>query len=209
MRALWWRAAVVALGFVVLSSCGAPAQQSVEPTSGTSAGPSVEVPAPSPTLSRSPSPALSDPGTPTPTPTPDDTTGESRRVGDDQVGYLTLPGNWVAYQSAILDQGGAQYSDGLAVITVVVHQGADAAAMSTILMVPMAQDCGADPTTDLVHVDGIDTYKASCAIASDRMTVLWVLQTAEQTLHIITLDGPVSSAVEGTAIVESTFALEP
>lgn len=180
----------------------------------------------SPTISPSPTPIEPAEPSATPSPIPMDESAEedTQVVGDETLGYVTIPDWWASFQ----DLGGAtalQYSNGAGTIIsldtfsdegLTEDQKAQITAETAAYSVwyNLEQNGVTDIVGAQVDLNGIDSFQVYGAYVSEdygtsSIIVCWVFSDEDGGLHYVSAEGPVTEIAQAVGYVEDSYTLTP
>lgn len=157
--------------------------------------------------------ALSKPKTTTPTPTPsapviiedeyeygeeeeEEEEPAEQRVGSSSYGYITIPGDWVAYQDANSNSS-LQYTDGTYIITLKAVESSQSNALDYATAVKRSfEGDGVDTTGATVSLGKYKAYQVYGYYTSvQKWHVCWVFEAEDGKTHFISVEGPEKTSV--------------
>lgn len=116
---------------------------------------------------------------------------EDQRVGNSSFGYVTIPGDWVAYQDAA-SNGSLQYTDGSYIVTLKAVSSSDSTALSyaTAVKQNFIND-GVDTTGATVSLGKYKAYQVYGYYTSvQKWHVCWIFEAEDGKTHFISVEGP-------------------
>ena len=156
---------------------------------------------PKPTSVSSPTPSLTAPvGT---------SAVETKRVGKDQYGYITIPYYWVAFIDVEPMPGAIQYTNaGLAIITLNIFDSDVDPETALSNLAAYHEDQGAvDVTGARVTLNGEEALQVYCYYPSDgTYLVMWMFKSSDDVVHYIAAEAPEELILETVEIIEGTYS---
>lgn len=116
---------------------------------------------------------------------------EDQRVGSSSYGYITIPGDWVAYQDANSNSS-LQYTDGTYIITLKAVQSSQSSALSYATAVKRNfENDGVDTTGATVSLGKYKAYQVYGYYTSvQKWHVCWIFEAEDGKTHFISVEGP-------------------
>ena len=116
---------------------------------------------------------------------------EEQRVGSSSYGYITIPGDWVAYQDANSNSS-LQYTDGTYIITLKAVQSSQSSALSYATAVKRNfENDGVDTTGATVSLGKYKAYQVYGYYTSvQKWHVCWIFEAEDGKTHFISVEGP-------------------
>ena len=116
---------------------------------------------------------------------------EEQRVGSSSYGYITIPGDWVAYQDANSNSS-LQYTDGTYIITLKAVQSSQSSALSYATAVKRNfENDGVDTTGATVSLGKYKAYQVYGYYTSvQKWHVCWIFEAEDGKTHLISVEGP-------------------
>ncbi|MBC7766337.1 MAG: hypothetical protein H7Y41_07635, partial [Hyphomonadaceae bacterium] len=139
----------------------------------------------------------------------------TKRVGEVNYGYLTIPSTWVNFMDAAVIKasrksvGFASY-DGLIINLEYFGSTTITPKQLATNMVDGEKKGGASSgEVKEVKIDGMDAYKVECYYSNDNSKLfVWLFYDKNKEMHFISAEGSAGKAAEVVEIVEKTFSLE-
>ena len=138
----------------------------------------------------------------------------TKRVGEDNYGYLTIPSTWVDYMDAAVIQAGRK-SVGFASFDGIIIN-LDYYGSSTVTPKQLAADAadrqkknGAN-NVDVkeAKINDMDAYRVESYYSKDDFKLfIWFFYDKNKEMHLITAEGSVEKVVKAVEVVEKTFSL--
>jgi hypothetical protein len=142
------------------------------------------------------------------------TSVNTKRVGEANYGYLTIPSNWVNFMDATVVQSGRK-SVGFANRDGVIIN-LDYFGSSTLTPKQLATDTadrqkknGADSVeVKEVKINDMDAHRVECYYSNDNSKLfIWFFYDKNKGIHFISAEGSVEKVAEAVEIAEKTFSL--
>lgn len=116
---------------------------------------------------------------------------EEQRVGSSSYGYITIPGDWVAYQDANSNSS-LQYTDGSYIVTLKAVESSQSSALSYATAVKRSfEGDGVDTTGATVSLGKYKAYQVYGYYTSvQKWHVCWIFEAEDGKTHFISVEGP-------------------
>lgn len=116
---------------------------------------------------------------------------EEQRVGSSSYGYITIPGDWVAYQDASSNSS-LQYTDGSYIVTLKSVESSQSSALSYATAVKRSfEGDGVDTTGATVSLGKYKAYQVYGYYTSvQKWHVCWIFEAEDGKTHFISVEGP-------------------
>lgn len=116
---------------------------------------------------------------------------EEQRVGSSSYGYITIPGDWVAYQDANSNSS-LQYTDGSYIITLKAVESSQSSALSYATAVKRNfESDGVNTTGATVSLGKYKAYQVYGYYTSvQKWHVCWIFEAEDGKTHFISVEGP-------------------
>ena len=116
---------------------------------------------------------------------------EEQRVGSSSYGYITIPGDWVAYQDTNSNSS-LQYTDGSYIITLKAVESSQSSALSYATAVKRNfEGDGVDTTGATVSLGKYKAYQVYGYYTSvQKWHVCWIFEAEDGKTHFISVEGP-------------------
>ena len=118
-------------------------------------------------------------------------TPEEQRVGNSAYGYITIPGDWVAYQDTNSNNS-LQYTDGSYIVTLKAVESSQSSALSYATAVKRNfEGDGVDTTGATVSLGKYKAYQVYGYYTSvSKWHVCWIFEAEDGKTHFISVEGP-------------------
>lgn len=116
---------------------------------------------------------------------------EEQRVGSSSYGYITIPGDWVAYQDSNSNSS-LQYTDGSYIVTLKAVESSQSSALSYATAVKRSfEGDGVDTTGATVSLGKYKAYQVYGYYTSvQKWHVCWIFEAEDGKTHFISVEGP-------------------
>lgn len=116
---------------------------------------------------------------------------EDQRVGSSTYGYITIPGDWVAYQDTTSNSA-LQYTDGSYIITLKAVESSSSSALTYATAVKRSfEGDGVDTTGATVSLGKYKAYQVYGYYTSvQKWHVCWIFEAEDGKTHFISVEGP-------------------
>ena len=116
---------------------------------------------------------------------------EEQRVGSSSYGYITIPGDWVAYQDTNSNSS-LQYTDGSYIVTLKAVESSQSNALSYATAVKRSfEGDGVDTTGATVSLGKYKAYQVYGYYTSvQKWHVCWIFEAEDGKTHFISVEGP-------------------
>ena len=116
---------------------------------------------------------------------------EEQRVGSSSYGYITIPGDWVAYQDTNSNSS-LQYTDGSYIVTLKAVESSQSNALSYATAVKRNfEGDGVDTTGATVSLGKYKAYQVYGYYTSvQKWHVCWIFEAEDGKTHFISVEGP-------------------
>jgi len=158
---------------------------------------------------------------PQPNPNPPDETvstggrevTDTRRVGNDTHGYISIPVNWVDFQDDNPAPGVIQFTDGDGAIITINLFEAELELEPQISLSNLADfytSIGAEGMTGaVVTLNGASAYQIYGHFADDNIfIVVWMFEGPNGDVHFLSAEAPADTIMETVEIIETTYSFE-
>ena len=121
---------------------------------------------------------------------------EEQRVGSSSYGYITIPGDWVAYQDTNSNSS-LQYTDGSYIVTLKAVESSQSNALSYATAVKRSfEGDGVDTTGATVSLGKYKAYQVYGYYTSvQKWHVCWIFEAEDGKTHFISVEGPKKTSV--------------
>lgn len=116
---------------------------------------------------------------------------EEQRVGSSSYGYITIPGDWIAYQDSNSNSS-LQYTDGSYIVTLKAVESSQSSALSYATAVKRSfEGDGVDTTGATVSLGKYKAYQVYGYYTSvQKWHVCWIFEAEDGKTHFISVEGP-------------------
>lgn len=138
---------------------------------------------------------------------------ETKRVGQDIYGYVSIPENWVNFINEGAQEDSIQFSDptGSDIITLsaALNPEQDPKAVLNAVAESMVSEGAEDVTGATVSLNGIDAVQVYGYYASeDIFFIAWAFLSEDGYMHFVSAEGSISTITTVVDYLESTYSLE-
>lgn len=116
---------------------------------------------------------------------------QEQRVGSSSYGYITIPGDWQAYQD-VNSNSSLQYTDGTYIVTLKAVESSQSSALSYATSVKRKfEGDGVDTTGATVSLGKYKAYQVYGYYTSvKKWHVCWIFEAEDGKTHFISVEGP-------------------
>jgi hypothetical protein len=143
--------------------------------------------------------------------TTQDSSSDTQRVGEDGVGYVTIPSNWVEYQDVDNPDATQYCADDKTIVTMqsyAEHKGEITAKdAASNLYANMSDDSAVEDVEGAkVTLAGQNAYQVYGYYPDDDcFLVAWVLEDSDGVVHYVSAEGTRDTVTDAVDIVENTY----
>ena len=138
---------------------------------------------------------------------------DTKRVGNDSYGYISIPANWMNFQDINPAPGVIQYTDGAGAIISINLFDADLNLDPQIALSSIAEHHESQGAEDMdgamVTLNGLSAYQIYGYYPFDNsIIVIWMFEGPNGDVHYICAEAPIDTIMETVEIIEATYSFD-